>query len=148
MTMLFIIQRKNSQCIRPCSGRWGRCEICSLSDQKASPLRRYGCTTGLLAGPGQIMIGSERFFRLLSMKIRVEGYYFQPYQEISENNVDQTAVLEPVLSDRALIGTADLVYNSLIGPISLGVNYYDKKAEHVSLNLNIGYILFNRKALP
>jgi NTE family protein len=79
---------------------------------------------------------------------RLEGYYFQPYQEISENNVDQTAVLEPVLSDRAFVGTADLVYNSLIGPISFGVNYYDKKAEHVTINLNIGYILFNRKALP
>ena len=41
-----------------------------------------------------------------------------------------------------------VVYNSFVGPFSLGVNYYDKMAEHVTINVNIGYILFNRKALP
>jgi NTE family protein len=79
---------------------------------------------------------------------RLEGYVFQPYQEINENSLDQTAFLGPVLSYRAWIGSASLVYNSLIGPISLGVNYYDKMAQHVTVNVNIGYILFNRKALP
>ena len=79
---------------------------------------------------------------------RLEGYVFQPYQEINENSLDETAFLGPVLSTRAWIGSASLVYNSLIGPISLGVNYYDKMAQHVTINVNIGYILFNRKALP
>jgi NTE family protein len=79
---------------------------------------------------------------------RLEGYIFQPYREISENPVDQSARLGPVLSDRAWIGSASLVYNSRICPISVGVNYYDKKAEHVTINANIGYILFNKKALP
>jgi NTE family protein len=83
-----------------------------------------------------------------NIDFRLEGYIFQPYREISENPVDQTARLGPVLSDRAWIGSASLVYNSRICPISVGVNYYDKKAEHVTINANIGYILFNRKALP
>jgi NTE family protein len=82
------------------------------------------------------------------IEFRVEGYVFQPYQEILENPLDQTPMFGPVLSDRSWIGSAALVYNSLIGPISLGVNYYDKMAEHVTININIGYILFNRKALP
>ena len=82
------------------------------------------------------------------IEFRLEGYVFQPYQEIIENPLDQTPMFGPVLSDRSWIGSAALVYNSLIGPISLGVNYYDKMAEHVTINVNIGYILFNKKALP
>jgi NTE family protein len=82
------------------------------------------------------------------LDLRLEGYVFQPYQEIIENSLDQTAFLGPVLSYRAWIGSASLVYNSFIGPISLGVNYYDKMAQHTTINVNIGYILFNRKALP
>ncbi len=79
---------------------------------------------------------------------RLECYVFQPYQEITQNPLDQTAVYGPVFSDRSWIGSAAFVYNSFIGPISLSVNYYDKMAEHVTINANIGYILFNRKALP
>jgi NTE family protein len=82
------------------------------------------------------------------VEFRLEGYVFQPYQEIIENPLDQTVLFRPVFSDRAWIGSAALVYNTLIGPISLGVNYYDKLAVPVTINVNIGYILFNRKALP
>jgi NTE family protein len=87
-----------------------------------------------------------RFYK--KVEFRLEGYCFQPYQEITENPLNQTALLKPVLSDRSWIGSAAIVYNTLIGPISLGVNYYDKMAEHFTINVNIGYILFNRKALP
>jgi NTE family protein len=82
------------------------------------------------------------------IEFRLEGYVFQPYQEILENPLDQTPMLGLVLSDRAWVGSAALVYNSFIGPISLGINYYDKLAVPVTININIGYILFNRKALP
>jgi NTE family protein len=80
--------------------------------------------------------------------LRLEAYVFQPYRAITENPLDQTAVSGPAFSDRSWIGSASLVYNSLVGPISLSVNYYDKMATHVTINFNIGYILFNRKALP
>lgn len=79
---------------------------------------------------------------------RLEGYVFLPYREITENPLDQTARYGSEFSDRSWIGSASLVYNSLIGPFSLSVNYYDKMAEHITVNVNIGYILFNRKALP
>jgi len=81
-------------------------------------------------------------------EFRLEGYVFQPYQAILENPLDQTAFLRSVLSDRSWIGSAAIVYNSPVGPVSLGVNYYDKMPQHVTINVNIGYILFNRKALP
>lgn len=82
------------------------------------------------------------------VEFRLEGYVFQPYQEITENSLDQTVLLRPTFADRAWIASSAIVYNSLIGPISMSANYYDKKAEHFTFNINIGYILFNRKALP
>ncbi|MCX6247297.1 MAG: patatin-like phospholipase family protein [Bacteroidetes bacterium] len=82
------------------------------------------------------------------LDFRLEGFLFQPYQQITENPADKTAMLGPVLSDRAWIASTSLVYNTFIGPISIGVNYYDKKDEHFTINVNIGYILFNRRALP
>ncbi|MCX6244009.1 MAG: patatin-like phospholipase family protein [Bacteroidetes bacterium] len=82
------------------------------------------------------------------IEFRLEGYVFQPYQEVQQNFNDQTAEWGPVLSDRSYIASTALVYNSRICPISLGVNYYDKTADHFTININIGYILFNRKALP
>jgi len=81
-------------------------------------------------------------------EFRLEGYVFQPYQDLKRNPLDQTASFGLPLSDRAFIGSAALVYNSPVGPFSLGVNYYDKAAEHFTVNINIGYILFNRKPLP
>jgi NTE family protein len=94
-------------------------------------------------------IGLKTVIRLYKkVEFRVEGYYFQPFQDIDEDPVNQTAVLQPVLSDRAWIASGALVYNSPLCPISLSVNYYDKMPVPVTINVNIGYVLFNRKALP
>lgn len=82
------------------------------------------------------------------VEYRLEGYLFQPYQTIVQNSEDNTAALGPVLSDRAYMASTSLVYNSPLGPVSLGVNYYDKQSESWTLNFNFGYIIFNRRALP
>ncbi len=82
------------------------------------------------------------------IEYRLEGYLFQPYQEILEDPAKQTASLGPVFSTRSVIGSTSFVYHSPLGPISLGVNYYDKSPESFHLNLNFGYILFNRRAMP
>ncbi len=82
------------------------------------------------------------------IEYRIEGYIFQPYQEILEDALTQTAYLGPVLSSRSFIGSTCFVYNSPLGPISLGLNYYDKLPNSFLLNLNFGYILFNRRAMP
>ncbi|HNX86163.1 MAG TPA: patatin-like phospholipase family protein [Bacteroidales bacterium] len=79
---------------------------------------------------------------------RLEGYLFQPYEQIRENHEDSTPYFGPKLTDRAWMASTLLVYNSPLGPISLGVNYYDKQIEPFSLNFNFGYILFNQRALP
>lgn len=81
------------------------------------------------------------------IEYRLEGYLFQPYQAVIENP-DHTASLGPQFSDRAYMASTSVVYNSPLGPVSLGVNYYDKQSESWTLNFNFGYIIFNKRALP
>lgn len=82
------------------------------------------------------------------IEFRLEGYIFQPYKEIISGPTDNTVAYGPALSARSYLATATFVYNTFLGPISLGVNYYDKTMDSFSVNLNIGYIIFNRRALP
>ncbi len=79
---------------------------------------------------------------------RLEGYLFQPYQEIYEDPLTHTARLGPVISDRSWMASTCFVYNSPLGPISFRVNYYDKMPNSFIFNLNFGYIIFNRKSMP
>lgn len=82
------------------------------------------------------------------VEYRLEGYLFQPYREILENPVDFTAYYGPRFADRAYMASTAVVYNSLLGPISVSVNYYDKMPDPFTINFNFGYIIFNKRAMP
>ncbi|MBE0647085.1 MAG: patatin-like phospholipase family protein [Bacteroidales bacterium] len=82
------------------------------------------------------------------LELRAEGYIFQPYQQILQNPVDYTAYHGPILSDRSYIAAATVVYHTFLGPLSAGVSFYDKLQDPFTFNLNFGYIIFNRSALP
>jgi len=79
---------------------------------------------------------------------RLEGYIFQPYQAITENPEDHTAELAKPFSYRSYMATTLLVYHSPLGPVSMGVNYFDKSSAPWSFFINFGYLIFNRRALP
>ena len=74
---------------------------------------------------------------------RAEGYIFQPYQEILEDPETQKAYFGPIFSSRAYVASGTFVYYSFLGPISLGVNFYDKLPQPFTFNLNFGFIIFN-----
>ncbi|MEI6456794.1 MAG: hypothetical protein WCO93_10950, partial [bacterium] len=82
------------------------------------------------------------------IEYRLEGYVYQPYQQIKSNDLDHTAYLGPPFSYRSYIASTSLVYNSPLGPVSFSVNYFDKAPEPFMLNFNFGYIIFNRRAMP
>jgi NTE family protein len=82
------------------------------------------------------------------VEYRLEGYVFQPYQEILENPADFTAYYGLKFSDRSYMASTAMVYNSPLGPISLSVNYYDKMPDLFTINFNFGYIIFNKRAMP
>lgn len=82
---------------------------------------------------------------LKSLDFRLEAYLFQPIQSISKDNTYSSNLF----LYRQLSGVAALVYNSAIGPVSVGVNYYDQNPDkpYVSFFFHIGYIIFNRKSI-
>ncbi len=84
------------------------------------------------------------FFK--NFDLRLEGYVFQPYQEIlKDDNGD--AYFGPEFSSRNIIGSGCLVYHAPFGPVSMSLNYYEEAQEPFSFNINIGYLIFNKKPL-
>ena len=79
---------------------------------------------------------------------RLEGYIFQPYQEITQDPATLTATLGKPFADRAYIASTALVYHSPLGPISITANYFDKMADELTVNFTIGFIIFNDRAQP
>lgn len=79
------------------------------------------------------------------LDLRLEGYVFQPYQEILALNLN--AVYGNVLSTRHYMGSAALVFHTPAAPLAVSLNYYDKQPEPFSLLFTAGFILFNRRSL-
>ncbi len=80
-----------------------------------------------------------------SLELRLEGYIFQPYQEI-QKNPDFTANIGKPFSNRFFMASSALVLNSPVGPLCFSVNYYDKEPQPFSFLFHFGYILFNKRA--
>jgi len=87
-----------------------------------------------------------------SFDIRLEGYIMQPVYSILKTP-DGRAEYSSIFLYRHFAGVAAAVYNSPIGPISAGLNYYginynyDKNGQSFSFFFHIGYIIFNRKSI-
>jgi len=94
-----------------------------------------------------------------NIDIRIEGYVFQPYQEIVKNN-DLKADFGTELNKRYILATAALVGHTPVGPISLSLNYYQDYiygfrileypntiAKPFTFLFHFGYIIFNKRAV-
>jgi NTE family protein len=77
------------------------------------------------------------------IEFRAEGYVFQPYEAIITDNQTGEPLLGPPFADRAYTLAGTFVYKSILGPVSLGVSFYDKLEQPFTVQLNFGYILFN-----
>ncbi len=73
---------------------------------------------------------------------RLEGYLFQPYQEIL-SGPDMKAEYGKAFAYRSVIGSSSVVWHSPLGPLSVSVNYYDRNNDRLTVFFNFGYILFN-----
>ncbi|MFM7014878.1 MAG: patatin-like phospholipase family protein [Bacteroidota bacterium] len=78
--------------------------------------------------------------------VRLEGYAFQPFREILQEE-NYKARYGDNFSKRYFVATFNTIYKSPIGPVSLALNYYDKRDNPVGVIFHIGYIIFNRKAI-
>ena len=80
------------------------------------------------------------------LDFRVEGYVFLPYQEFKKIGL-QGVDFEKTLSTWHYAGTAGLVYQSPLGPISLSYNLYDEARKKHGVLLHIGYLIYNKRSL-
>lgn len=83
---------------------------------------------------------------LKNFDVRVEGYLMQPFNSILRDASNNAKYSAPFLY-RHFIGMAAMVYTSPLGPLSVGVNYYDKNQNPFSLFFHFGYIIFNKKSI-
>jgi len=101
-------------------------------------------------------IGQKVIFNVYkNIDLRFEGYLFQPYR-FARNRNDEGLGPEDVFSAerRYTIATANAVYRSPLGPVSIGLNYYYNVPEisvddrtPLTFLFHFGYILFNEPAL-
>ena len=100
-------------------------------------LRAHNYTAG---GIKNIIMFNQNFH------LRLEGYIFQPYQRIFQNEFNKAAYGLKWAS-REYIAASSLVYHTPIGPIAVNVNYYDRQEDHWSFLVHFGYLIFPKKSL-
>lgn len=81
-----------------------------------------------------------------NLDIRFEGYAMQPFNSILKDASGNAKYSSPFLY-RHFIGMATAVYTTPLGPLAVGVNYYDKNLNPFSVFFHFGYILFNKKSI-
>ncbi len=88
-----------------------------------------------------------------NLELRLEGYVFQPYRQILRQE-DNTAAYGKAWEKRFIVGSANVVIRTPIGPIGIGGNYYhnlpevsDESRTPVTFFFHFGYALFNNRAL-
>ena len=81
-----------------------------------------------------------------NLEFRAEGYIYQPYQVLVKK-ADLSTEYGIPFALQHYIGTSALVWHTPLGPMSLGVNYYDQVKDPFSILFHFGYIIFNKKAL-
>jgi NTE family protein len=78
--------------------------------------------------------------------LRAESYLFQPYEQIMVDD-ENMPYLGKQFDARYFSFSGGLVYHSFIGPMSITFNYFDNPEEQAFFAFNIGYIIFNDRAL-
>lgn len=81
-----------------------------------------------------------------NIDVRFEAYLYQPVLSILKTNDNKATYSTPFLY-RHFLGMGALVYHSPIGPLSIGVNYYDKNDNSFSFFFHFGYTIYNKKSI-
>jgi len=91
--------------------------------------------------------GAKTIFEVYkNTQLRIEGYIFQPYQEIIQNEFKK-GELGKQWATRQYIFSSSLVYQTPIGPLAFNLNYYDKQEDRWTFLFHFGYFIFNKKNL-
>lgn len=94
-----------------------------------------------------MVVGVKGIYYLAdNLEARLDAYIFQPLREIRAD-AENIAYYSGVFERRYALLSAVMVYHTPLGPISLSAHYYDRHDDPFSFRVNIGYLIFNRRAL-
>jgi len=111
-----------------------------LQDSRSIFLEKFRASS-YLAG------GLKNIFKLRrNIDLRIEGYLFMPYQEITQMGF-QEVKNSPIFNHYHYAGTAGLVYQTPVGPISLSYNLYDDHIKRNGILLHLGYLIYNKRSI-
>ncbi len=79
-----------------------------------------------------------------NLDIRTEAHVFNAFGRIVQSE-DNRPSFDYKLEQRYQLAGA-LVYHSPLGPVSVSLNYYDKKEQPYSFIFSFGYVIYNRSA--
>jgi NTE family protein len=91
--------------------------------------------------------GMRNVFTILpKLDFRLEAYVFKPIDYITQSDT-QEAIVNNDFKAVFFAGTTNLVFHSVVGPVSLSAIYYDDTENQFAVLLHIGFLLFNRHSL-
>jgi NTE family protein len=80
------------------------------------------------------------------LRLRVEGYLFQPLTRLSKENIQEKVRYQKDVTNFSIMGAASLIVSTPAGALSGGVMYYDKPNRQVYFMIAFGYNLHNKRA--
>jgi NTE family protein len=102
-------------------------------------LEKYRATNWIGAGIIPVCSVADKF------QIKGEFHAFQPYKYIYKSS------FKPTFSDKfptpRFMGCIALIYQTPVGPLAITGCYYYKEEIPYAFQINLGYVLFNRKGL-
>ncbi|HEY1024841.1 MAG TPA: patatin, partial [Sphingobacteriaceae bacterium] len=110
-----------------------------LQDSKSLYLENFRANT-------YAAIGLKNVINLRkNLDFRLEGYIFQPLEEIKLENYQSTDY-GALFSARRLVSSIGLVHHTPLGPVSLSYNYYDDAAKRNGIMFHLGYLIYNKRS--
>jgi len=83
---------------------------------------------------------------LKNVDLRFDGYYFQPFKTIIQNE-DGTFNYSKLFKGERYILSGSIIYHSPVGPARLTLNYFHRSAQPLIFQFSFGYILFNERSI-
>jgi NTE family protein len=111
-----------------------------LQDSRSLLLQNFRSFNYLAGGVRNIFSVGPR------VDLRLEGYLFKPFEYLQPDQ-DYETVITRDLEKVFFCGSGGIVYHSPIGPVSLGLNYYEDDESKFGVLLHAGFLLYQKHSL-
>lgn len=97
--------------------------------------------------PQYVGAGTNLIFSVYkNFDVRLDGYFFQPFRSIVQNQDGTFGYAKPFKGD-TYVASASVIFHSPIGPVRATFNYLPKQLQPFAFQISFGYVLFNPRAI-